>query len=153
MLVVADELGPEGGEGYTAGSVYGLLDPEAASAAAEALNEGLMAAMRPAAEPAQNQGPEFLGIQAEVPPKLSLLVICLSHNHCRVRHCDASPLPALLGSGIWQPSSYILPTMTCPSMLEQAALPDRMLQLLCRRTVQRSRCCRMARWGSLWRVP
>ena len=69
MLVVADELGPERSEAYALGNAYGLLDPEAASAAAEALNEGLLAAMRPAAEPTQNQRPEFLGVQAEVLPK------------------------------------------------------------------------------------
>ena len=96
MLVVADELGPEGSEAYALGNVYGLLDPEAASAAAEAFNEGLSAAMRPAAEPAQNQKPEFLGVQAEVPFKVLLF--------------------------IWQLSLYIFSCMVCFSMLEQAAL-------------------------------
>ena len=90
MLVVADELGPEGSEAYALGDAYGLLDPEAASAAAEALNEGLLAAMRPAAEPTQNQKPDFLGVQAEVLLK-ALPVICFLQCHCKVRHCNASP--------------------------------------------------------------
>ena len=89
MLVVADELGPEGSEAYALGDAYGLLDPEAASAAAEALNEGLLAATRPAAEPAQSQKAEFIGVQAEVPLKAKL-AICFSHKHSRVRHCDAA---------------------------------------------------------------
>ena len=90
MLVVADELGPEGSEAYALGNAYGLLDPEAASAAAEALNEGLLAAMRPAAEPPQNQKAEFLGVQAEVLHS-DLPVICFLQCHCKMRHCDASP--------------------------------------------------------------
>ena len=49
VLIVADELGPQGGEAYAQGSSYGVLEPEAASAAAEALNGGLAAALRPAA--------------------------------------------------------------------------------------------------------
>ena len=49
VLIVADETGPSGGEAYAQGSAYGVLEPEAASAAAEVLNGGLAAAFRPAA--------------------------------------------------------------------------------------------------------
>lgn len=66
VLVVAEEPGPVGSEAVTTGSAYGVLDPEAASTAAQALNEGLVAAMRPAAEATGEQRPELLGIQAEV---------------------------------------------------------------------------------------
>ena len=53
VLIVADEMGPAGGEAYAQGSMYGVLEPEAASAAAEVLNGGLAAALRPAAEAGQ----------------------------------------------------------------------------------------------------
>ena len=66
VLIAAEERGTEGGEAYALGNEYGLLDPEAASHAAEALNEGLVVAMRPAAEAKRDQRPELLGIQAEV---------------------------------------------------------------------------------------
>ena len=48
------------------GQEYGLLEPEAASPAAQAINEGLSAALRPAAEATETQRPELLGLQAEV---------------------------------------------------------------------------------------
>ena len=153
MLVVADELGPEGSEAYALGNAYGLLlDPEAASAAAEALNEGLLAAIRPAAEPPQHQKPEFLGVQAEVLLK-ALPVICLLPCHCKVRHCDASLMflrSLHLGAG---------PVYSCPCDVSQHAQAGStifrlgMLHSSCRHTVQRSRCCRTARWGNPWRAP
>jgi len=68
VLIAAEDRGTEGGEAYALGNEYGLLDPEAASHAAEALNEGLVVAMRPAAEATRDQRPELLGIQAEVHP-------------------------------------------------------------------------------------
>jgi len=77
VLITAEERGTEGGEAYALGNEYGLLDPEAASHAAEALNEGLVVAMRPAAEATRDQRPELLGIQAEVHP--SQCVVFDSH--------------------------------------------------------------------------
>ncbi len=53
VLIVADELGPQGDEAFAQGSMYSVLEPEAAPAAAEALNGGLAAALKPAAEDGQ----------------------------------------------------------------------------------------------------
>ncbi len=65
-MVAAEDRGPEAGEAYSLGQEYGLLEPEAASAAAEVINEGLLATLRPAAEATEDHRPELLGLQAEV---------------------------------------------------------------------------------------
>lgn len=124
VLVVADELGPEGGEAYALGNAYGLLDPEAASAAAEALNEGLLAAMRPAAEPTQNQKPDFFGVQAEVLLQ-NLPVICFLQCHCK-KCAIAMHHLTFLDPCIRELALNHIPHVMCPSTLKQAA---------------RTRCC------------
>ena len=87
MLIAAEEHGTRGAEAYGLGNEYGLLDPEAASHAAEALNEGLVAAMRPAAEATRDQRSELLGIQAEVHPSRHALL----GSHARI-----GPYPEVL---------------------------------------------------------
>lgn len=66
MLIAAEERGTEANEACSLGQEYGVLEPEAASAAAEAITESLAGALRPAAEATRTQRPELLGLQAEV---------------------------------------------------------------------------------------
>ena len=68
VLVAAEERGAGAGEAYSLGTEYGLLEPDAASAAAQEVTEGLSAALRPAAEATKTQRPELQGLQAEVGP-------------------------------------------------------------------------------------
>ena len=68
MLVAAEERGTEAGEAYSSGQEYGLLEPEAASAAAQAISEDLVTALAPAAEATKDDRPDLLGLQAEVGP-------------------------------------------------------------------------------------
>ena len=73
LLIAAEERGTEASEACSLGQEYGVLEPEAASAAADAITEGLSAALRPAAEATRTHRPELLGLQAEVMPAGSTL--------------------------------------------------------------------------------
>ncbi len=77
VLIAAEERGAEAGEAYGLGQEYSLLEPEPASAAAQAISKGLVAALRPAAEATKDHWSELLGLQAEVGLLTSLPDIAL----------------------------------------------------------------------------
>lgn len=136
VLIVADELGPQGGEAYAQGSAYGVLEPEAASAAAEALNGGLAAALRPAAEADQVNSNQKL-----IPD----LTSPMGNVHIPYDMLES-------GGGSTTANCTIMSYRLSLSNSSSCARRRSCWGSTLRRTAQRSACCRGVAWQSLWRV-